>query len=127
MRVVSSDSFPTSRTFLSRAGTTSHMRYLMAGLLICAACSSGDKGTGPATVASVTLNLANTVIAVGGTTTFTANVLDASGNSLSGQTVTWSSSAAAIATVSGGVVTGVSAGAAFITAAVGNKTATQTV
>jgi Bacterial Ig-like domain (group 2) len=99
----------------------------MAGLLICAACSSGDKGTGPATVASVTLNLANTVIAVGGTTTFTANVLDASGNSLSGQTVTWSSSAAAIATVSGGVVTGVSAGATFITAAVGNKTATQTV
>jgi hypothetical protein len=99
----------------------------MAGLLLCAACSSGDKGTGPAAVATVQLNASNNVIAVGGTTTFTAIALDASGNSLTGQSVAWTTSNPAIASVSGGLVTGVSAGSATITAAVGTKAAQQIV
>jgi hypothetical protein len=118
----------TITAFLSRPGTPSHMRYLMAGLLLCAACSTDkSSSTGPAAVASVQLSAANNVIAIGGTTNFTAVALDASGNSLSGQTVNWNTSNAAVATVSGGLVTGIAAGSATITAAVANKTASQVV
>lgn len=103
------------------------MRYLIAGLLVCAACSSDKSSTGPAAVASVQLNAANNVIAVGGTTTFTATALDASGNALAGQTVNWTTSNAAVASVSGGLVTGLAVGTATITAAVANKAQAQIV
>ena len=99
----------------------------MAGLLLCAACSGGgDKSgttTGPAVVASVQLNAAVTTIAVGGTTTITAIALDASGNSVTGQSVVWQSANAGVATVAAGLVTGVSPGTVTITATIGTKAA----
>src|SRR5206468_9627738 len=53
---------------------------------------------------------------------------DSSGTTLSGQTVTWTSSATAIATVSAsGLVTGVAAGSATITATSGGKSGTAAV
>jgi len=56
-------------------------------------------------------------LTVGQTTTLTATPKDASGNALTGRTVTWSSSNDAKATVSSsGVVTGVSPGSVTITA-----------
>lgn len=100
------------------------MRYLVTGLLICAACSGGDKSgstTGPATVASVTVNAPTNTVVVGKADTLTATALDASGNPIAGQSATWQSSAPAIATVAGGVVTAVSAGTATITATIGTK------
>lgn len=60
----------------------------------------------------VSLNKANATVVVGKTTTLKASTTPA------GETVTWTTSAAATATVANGVVTGVSAGTATITASV---------
>ena len=70
-----------------------------------------------APVASVSVSPAAPSVAVGQTVQLTATPRDASGNALSGRVVTWASSAPAVATVSGsGLVTGVAAGSATITA-----------
>ena len=82
------------------------------------------------TVASVALTPgAAPAVAVGGTVALAAEPRDSTGGSLAGcQAVTWSSSATAVATVSAeGVVTGVSAGSATITAEAGGRTATVAV
>jgi len=63
-------------------------------------------------VASVSLNKTSTSIAVNATETLTATVLP---NNATNKNVTWSSSNPAVATVTNGVVTGVSAGTATIT------------
>ena len=68
-------------------------------------------GGGEATP-SVTLNKSTASIAVEGTETLTATTVPA------GQTVTWTSSDDEVATVAGGVVTGVAAGTATITASI---------
>lgn len=68
-------------------------------------------GGGEATP-NVTLNKSTASIAVEGTETLTATTVPA------GQTVTWTSSDDEVATVSGGVVTGVAAGTATITASI---------
>ena len=104
------------------------MRYIIIGLLLCAACSGGKSGaTAPVTVASVQLNAPTNTIAVGQNTTLTAVALDASGNSIAGETVTWQTSSAAIATVTGGLVTGFGAGSATITATIGTKSSQTTI
>lgn len=65
----------------------------------------------PAAVATVTVDPASATLGVGATQTFTATAKDASGNVLSGRTITWTSANPAIATVStSGVVTAVAAG-----------------
>ena len=75
-------------------------------------------------VTSVTLNESSLSLAEGGSATLTATVLPASAD----QTVTWSSSNEAVASVDeNGVVTAVSEGTATITATAGGKTATCTV
>jgi trimeric autotransporter adhesin len=83
----------------------------------------------PVPVATVTVLPATTSVAMGQTSQLTAELRDASGNILTGRVVSWSSSQTSIATVSAaGVVTGVSAGTATITATsegqVGTATAT---
>jgi uncharacterized protein YjdB len=71
----------------------------------------------PAAVASVAIAPAAPSLTVGGTVQLTATLRDAAGNILSGRTVTWSTSNAAVATVSPtGVLTGVGAGGATVTA-----------
>ena len=93
-----------------------------AGTATITATSEGKSGTAAATVstvpvATVTVNPATASIALGATTQLTATPKDASGNPLSGRVVTWATSSAAVATVSGsGLVTGVAAGTATITA-----------
>jgi len=70
-----------------------------------------------APVASVTLSPASANLAVGAAQQLAATLQDAAGNTLTGRTVTWASSAPAVATVNaGGLVTAVSAGSATITA-----------
>ena len=114
------------------AETSPRTRYPLALLLLlCASCGGGDAAapsltTGPSSLASVQINAPTNAIAVGQTTTLTAAGLDASGTALSGLTVSWGTSASAVATVSSGVVTGVSAGSAVITATIGSKSAQTT-
>ncbi|HXL35366.1 MAG TPA: Ig-like domain-containing protein [Gemmatimonadales bacterium] len=71
----------------------------------------------PAPVASVTVSPTAASVSVGATVQLTATLKDASGNVLTGRSLTWASSTLGMATVStGGVVTGVAVGAATITA-----------
>jgi uncharacterized repeat protein (TIGR02543 family) len=72
---------------------------------------SGDPGTSVVAVTGVSLT-ATTEVYVGSTTTLTATVSPAGATN---KNVTWTSSKNAVATVEGGVVTGVTAGTANIT------------
>src|SRR2546426_1057937 len=86
------------------------------------ATSEGKNGTAVLTVsnvpvASVTVAPASASVPVGQTAQLAATPKDASGTPLSGRVVTWASSNTAVATVNGsGLVYGVAAGAATITA-----------
>ena len=74
--------------------------------------------------ASVAVSPSTVSVAEGATTTLTATVKDAQGNTLAGRALTWSSDDAAVATVSSsGVVTGISPGTATITATAAGGTA----
>jgi uncharacterized protein YjdB len=76
----------------------------------------------PPVVTTVTVAPSTASLAVGATTPLTATVKDAQGNVMSGQTIVWTTSSSAIATVSSnGVVTGVAAGSATITATCAGK------
>lgn len=82
----------------------------------------------PVPVASVTVSPPTANVAIGSTTQLTATLRDASGTTLSGRVISWSSSQTTIATVSPtGVVTGVSGGTATITAMSEGRTGTATV
>src|SRR5213594_1721252 len=79
--------------------------------------ASGGGGSVPAPVASVVVTPASVSQTIGGTQQFAATLKDASGNVLTGRSVTWTSSAPAVATVSaGGLETAIAAGSATITA-----------
>ena len=78
-------------------------------------------------VATVTVSLASSSINVGDTTRATATLLDYHNRPLT-RTVTWSSSNPSVASVdSTGLVTGVAAGSAIITAARGYKSGSATI
>jgi hypothetical protein len=80
-------------------------------------------------VASVVVTPASATVAVGATQQFSATTKDASGNALTGRTVTWTSSNTNVMTVANttGVGTGVSAGSATITATAEGKTGSAAV
>jgi hypothetical protein len=79
--------------------------------------ASGTTAASTAPVAAVTVSPATASVVVGQTVQLVATPKDASGNPLSGRVVTWTTSNATIATVSGsGLVTGGVAGTATITA-----------
>ena len=104
-----------------------------AGSATITATSEGRSGTATITVsrvpvASVEVTPASAGVQVGGTVQLSATAKDAGGNTLSGRTVTWSSSSDAIATVSStGLVTGRAAGSATITATSEGQSGTATV
>jgi hypothetical protein len=82
----------------------------------------------PAPVASVTVSPASGSVAVGQTLQLTAVPKDANGNALTGRTVAWASAAPSVATVGGsGLVTGVAAGSASITATSEGQTGSATI
>ena len=83
-------------------------------LILIMALQGGKSG-----VDSVTLDHETAEIAPQDTLTLTATVLDANGQELKDETLTWSSSNAAVATVKDGVVTGVTEGKAKITVKAG--------
>ena len=91
-------------------------------LILIMALQGGKSG-----VDSVTLDHETAEIAPQDTLTLTATVLDANGQELKDETLTWSSSNAAVATVKDGVVTGVTEGKAKITVKAGKRSADCTV
>lgn len=84
---------------------------------VASAPSGGSTPPPPAAVSTVRVSLSASSIVVGGASQASAVTADASGNVLTGRTVTWSSSASGVASVNAanGTVTGVSAGTATIT------------
>ncbi len=97
-----------------------HARF--ASLLLVTACGGGGNTTGPTgTPASITLSSTSlSFSSLTATQGLSATVLDANGATLSGVSVTWSSNAGSVATVSStGVVTAVGNGMAQITATAG--------
>jgi uncharacterized protein YjdB len=105
-----------------------------AGSATITATSEGKSGTAaitvtasaPPPVATVTVSPASASVAVGSTVQLTATTKDVNGNVLTGRTITWSSSATSIASVNGtGLVTGMAAGSATITATSEGKSGTS--
>lgn len=118
--------------------TWTSVRATAAALVAMAAlasCSSGDSGTTPTpptppkvAVGSVEVSPATSALAPGDTVRLIASVKDAKGAALTGRTVTWSSSAEAVASVAtSGLVTAIAAGSATITASVDGVTGTAKV
>lgn len=111
-----------SDTAIAVVSSTGIVTARRAGSVQVAASAKGMSATAEVTVAdrdvaSVSLLPAAVSIRVGATTALEARPLDAEGNLLGGRTITYTTSNAAVATVSStGVVTGVAPGNATITA-----------
>ncbi|HEV7575364.1 MAG TPA: Ig-like domain-containing protein [Caldimonas sp.] len=103
-------------------------RRLLAGalLLILAACGGNDDAAAPGapspSIAAVSVTAAADHVAVGQTARVTAEARDSDGAVMAGAAFTWTSSDTTVAAVVDGVVTGVAAGAARITASSGGVT-----
>src|SRR5713226_2973034 len=104
-----------------------------AGSATITATSEGKSGTSAITVtsvpvASITVSPASANVLVGQTVQLIATPKDASGNPLSGRTVTWASNNTSVATVSSsGLVTGATAGSATVTATSEGQSGTSAV
>ncbi len=81
----------------------------------------------PVPIGSVTVSPATASTHIGSTTTLTATVKDQNGTVVTNHIVTWTSSNPAVATVAGGVVTGVALGTATITATSDGRSGTASV
>jgi plastocyanin len=106
--------------------------HLLLGVaLVALGCGgSGDSGTGPPTVASVTLTPAtiDTLFSIGESAQLGAVAKDASGATVPGATIAFQSSAIAVATVSPtGAVSAAGNGSATITATSGSASASVVV
>jgi trimeric autotransporter adhesin len=122
----------TSNSGVATVSSSGEVTGVSAGSTTITATSEGKSGTATVTVvvpvASVTVQPTSKTIGVGQTVTLVATTKDASGNVLTGRTITWSSSSPAVASVSsGGVVTGVGGGTATITATSEGKSGTSTI
>lgn len=114
-------SWTTSNAAVATVNASGQVSGVSAGAATITATAEGQSATVAITVlapvASVTLNPTSATILRGSTTQFTATLRDATGNSLSGRTVTWSSTNTAIATVSAsGLVTAEGTGSTTIRA-----------
>lgn len=109
--------------------------YLLIAALGVASASCGGGGgdatgtgggNGP-TVTRIDMSPTGGSVDVGKTITLTATPKDVDGATVTGKTVAWSSSDQSVATVAGGVVTGIKSGGVTITAAVGTVQGTASV
>ena len=98
-------------------------------LAVCSGATTTETIPPPAPAATtVSVTPASVSIGIGATTALQATVKDAQGNVMTGQSVGWSTTDANIATVnSSGVVIGVAAGSATITATSSGKAGTSSV
>ena len=107
------------------AGGTMRRTYALAIIWISLSCKSGVDA--PPAVATVTISPAGGTVEVGSTLQLSASPRSSDGSALTNP-VAWSSSATSVATVNAtGTVTGVSVGAATITAESGGKQGTVSV
>jgi uncharacterized protein YjdB len=126
-RVVTWSSDNTAAATVNSSGL---VRGVAAGTANITASCEGQTGSSAITVivvpvASVAVSPSSATIGVGATQQLSATPKDAGGNSLTGRTVTWSSDNTAAATVSSsGLVGGVAAGSATITATCEGKSGT---
>ena len=105
---------------------------LLLALLALVSCGGDSVGDGttptqPITPVPTSITLSSSSVSLsslGETSQLNATVKDQSGATMAGETVTWSSSADAVATVSGGLVTAIANGSATITATSGSLSAT---
>ncbi len=111
-----------SNTNIATVTPTGVVTGRLPGMAVITATSEGRSGSSEVTVTAVAVNRVvvapkTATIPTGGTRELTATPQDASGAPLTGRQVTWSTNNPGVATVSPeGVVTGVSAGTARITA-----------
>lgn len=125
-------SWSSSNTAVATVSSSGLVSGKVAGAVTITATSGGVSGTAAITVtavpvASLTVSPASASVQVEGTVQLTATPKDASGNVLTG-TITWSSSNAAVAAVNAsGVVTGLLAGSATITATCEGKGGTAAI
>jgi hypothetical protein len=111
-----------SNTTVATVSASGLVTGKVAGTATITATSEGQSGSAALTVvhvpvASVTVAPASTTVQVGSTAQLTATPKDANGATLPGRTVTWVSSNTSVATVTAsGLVAGVTAGSATITA-----------
>ena len=122
-----------SNTAVATVSTSGLVAGVAAGSATITATSEGKNGTSVisvtnAPVATVTVTPAVASILVGVTLQLTATLRDSAGNLLTGRSVTWATSDAALAAVSAtGLVTGGAAGLATITATSGGKSGTAAI
>jgi uncharacterized protein YjdB len=120
-------------TGVATVSTSGMVTAVAPGSASITATSEGKSGTATVTVAlapvaSVAVTPASVSLIVGGTQQLSAVTKDSAGNVLTGRTVTWASNASGIAGVSAsGLVTGVAAGSATITATSEGKSGTSAV
>ena len=118
---------------VATVSSTGVVTAVSAGDATITATSEGQSGTAsvtvpPVPVASVIVSPATANVVVAGAQQLTATTIDASNNVLTGRIVTWSSDNTNVSTVStNGLVTGVSAGSAQITATSEGKSGTASV
>ncbi|MES2524450.1 MAG: Ig-like domain-containing protein [Gemmatimonadota bacterium] len=126
----------TSDQTIATVSATGAVTTLKAGSVTISAASEGRTGSAtltvtappPAPVATVSVSLGSATITEGASTVATAQLRGANGQTLSDRTITWSTSSAAVATVSSdGTVTAQGPGTATITAASEGRTGTATV
>jgi trimeric autotransporter adhesin len=126
-------SFSTSNATVASVSALGLVTGLAPGSVIITAASEGKTavatiGVATVPVASVVVSPGSSPLVVGQTTQLKAEPKDASGQVLAGRGVTWSSSAAEIASVSStGLVTAIAPGNATISAVSEGKTGTATV
>ncbi|HET7456468.1 MAG TPA: Ig-like domain-containing protein [Gemmatimonadaceae bacterium] len=118
---------------VAKVSSTGVVTGVSPGTTTIVASREGVRGTASVTVqlvpvSRVVVSPATASVKRGATKQFTATAYDAAGNRLTGRSVQWTTSDANIATVSStGVVKGVKAGTATITATVDGKSGTATV
>ncbi|HEX4936502.1 MAG TPA: Ig-like domain-containing protein [Gemmatimonadaceae bacterium] len=100
----------------------------MAMAFVAAVAACGGDSSGPPAVARVDVSSLTTQVEVGATIQLTATPKDGKGNPLTGRPVTWVSGTPGVATVdNNGVLTGVTPGAATITATAEKASGTATI
>jgi hypothetical protein len=124
-----------SNTAVATVSASGLVTARAAGTASIRAVTDGKTGTATVTVqaqaptvATVAVSPTSASLAVGGTRQLAATARDASGNTISGKTFSWTSSNTAVATVSAsGLVTARAAGSASVRATVDGKSGTSAI